>query len=75
MTKLPPYNPEAKCPKCGGEEAGVYWVPKGRIVGTDSPHGQMYQPYDALRRRCETCGYEWEEAPCDKGKAKVGSTD
>jgi predicted nucleic-acid-binding Zn-ribbon protein len=62
---MKPYNPKAKCPKCGHNHAATNFDAKGE----DKPLGEGGQyERDTLSRRCERCGYTWCEAPRDAKK-------
>jgi len=47
------------CPKCGGTKSKVEHRP---AVGGHKP--------ERLERRCETCGFKWDEAPLDAAAAR-----
>ena len=57
---LQPFNPEAKCPKCGHGEVGVRYVAP---VKTYDVRGEATEHPEQMRRLCERCGYGWAEAP------------
>ena len=56
---LSPYNPNATCPKCGGEDIHTQFVP---CLTRKNPSDE-----DVIIRRCARCGYPWHEAPLDAG--------
>lgn len=57
---LPPYNPDAKCPKCGGGEVSTSVLK----LDPDGPGFVALAPEDA-HHVCRSCGYAWPEAPMD----------
>lgn len=67
---LPPYNPDAKCPKCGGGEVDAMWCPAdatsnvSRRDAPDKDHLNVYAEH--MDRTCTRCGYAWPEAPMDQ---------
>lgn len=61
---LPLYDPERRCPKCGGEARAVWFpevdVPWRRVAGyKNNPECEH------INRRCQTCHYNWPERPLD----------
>lgn len=76
---LPPYNPSAKCVKCGSERVDTAFHlgectaiiveqigrPPVKVSGA-KPHpcSQTVDPH--MLRHCSNCGYEWLEAPVDQ---------
>ncbi len=57
---MEPFNPKAKCPKCGGED--IY----------SSYHNDDYQVHCVwntegalIERGCRRCSFKWPEAPLD----------
>lgn len=68
MSKLLPFDPDAKCPKCGNTEVETDHVEKG----TGSRYApcvecRKYERAEHLDRRCSRCGYTWPEATVDAG--------
>jgi C4-type Zn-finger protein len=61
MADLPPYNPDARCPKCHHDKASTRW--RLQKVGYISTHNE----WQWLSRCCERCGYIWDEACVDGG--------
>lgn len=59
---LPPFNPDARCPKCGGAEVRVEYFSAGQLTG--DPHLDLYEE-EIIARTCTRCGYAWPEAPLD----------
>lgn len=53
---LPPYNPDANCPKCQTKDISTRYYPEGarRISGTMSTG-------EHLARHCRTCSFNWDE--------------
>jgi predicted nucleic-acid-binding Zn-ribbon protein len=59
---LPAYDPGARCPKCGNDG-----------VSTTYKDGKLALPWvlymvelgEYIGRRCQRCGYTWEEATVD----------
>jgi|SRR5207253_639292 len=86
---LPPYNPSAKCVKCGGEEVSTAWHQRGKCSRVDTsafsnvglkfcdnakgPCADIAE--DHLLRDCSNCGYEWLERPLDGLPDKSGPQD
>lgn len=66
--KLPLYNPDARCVKCGGENVTSYFRAKGTTLfgGSRERHASFECPVDLIERRCERCRFEWDERPMDK---------
>jgi len=61
---MKPFDPNAKCPKCGCDDVATIFCEKG------SHRNGIYDcewvwKRDTLTRRCERCGYERDEAPLD----------
>lgn len=54
---LPPFNPDATCPKCGSRDISVKhsWLAKE----------PKWVRVECMNRICRSCGYEWEELPLD----------
>jgi DNA-directed RNA polymerase subunit M/transcription elongation factor TFIIS len=52
---LPPFNPEATCPKCGHDKINCQWHDRNQ-------RGFSPPAHEWLSRRCERCGYIWDEA-------------
>ena len=67
MKPLPPYNPAASCPKCGGTDIGVRH--EVGVHGHDCPldglgwMGRECCTFEHLCRGCRRCGYAWAERP------------
>jgi DNA-directed RNA polymerase subunit M/transcription elongation factor TFIIS len=55
--KLPPFNPEATCPKCRHDKVNCQWHSK-RLT----PIGRTAPADEWISRRCERCGFIWDEA-------------
>jgi len=59
-----PYDPGARCPKCGNDGVSTEyrsgWLP-GFMGG---PAWKFSAPF--LARKCQRCSYYWEEAPVDE---------
>lgn len=59
MTKtLPPYNPGARCPKCGFSQVSTTYQRPRR----DTTPWECHARRAHLDRRCGRCGYAWCEA-------------
>jgi len=58
MKKLPPYDPNAKCPKCGHDEVRTYYCKTGQPL--DSCWLKI--EHEHLHRACQRCHYKWLEA-------------
>jgi hypothetical protein len=59
---MKPYNPNAKCPKCGYCDISSVYRDKGE--GSVSS-GEYYKP-ERIKRECRRCHYEWDEKPLSK---------
>lgn len=58
---LPPFDPEARCPKCDYDDVGT----SHRADGCrDTACGTC--PAEALVRTCRRCSFQWAEAPVKK---------
>lgn len=59
-----PYNPEAKCPKCGCTGIKNLYHPRseGRYYDGFANFGQPIN-HEFIERECFNCGYKWNEAP------------
>lgn len=55
---MKPYDPSAKCSKCGHDGVGTVFV-RGLVSSEDS-----------LKRTCLRCQYTWSEAPLDAAVPK-----
>lgn len=62
---LPPYNPEATCPKCGHDDVHTRYEPTAhhhscqvREMVTDP----VCCTAEHMERTCRRCGYQWPEA-------------
>lgn len=66
--KLPLYNPDARCVKCGGENVASYFRAKDSMLLGDAARrqGSGWCPVDLIERRCERCRFEWDERPMDR---------
>lgn len=53
---MKPYDPDAKCPKCGGLVIDVDW--RGKCAEYDEER-------EHIRCRCRKCGYQWHAVPLD----------
>jgi hypothetical protein len=59
---LPPYAPEATCPKCGHDQSTVRYS-NGRSSWSGGCYGCPQEGRsEHLDRRCERCCYRWAEA-------------
>ena len=54
---MKPYDPAAKCPKCGYAVVSVYFYPY--LSGWDY---RVPLNGEVMQRRCSRCGYGWLEA-------------
>lgn len=62
LLDLPPFNPDATCPKCGHDTITCQWrTASGPVTGHRPPADEW------LSRRCDRCGYIWDEACIDLG--------
>jgi hypothetical protein len=56
LLTLPVFNPDAICSKCGHDKIGCQWKNRSDL-------NRGYAPADEwLSRRCDRCGYIWDEA-------------
>lgn len=68
---MKPYNPSAKCEKCGSDKTDTTWhVTRGKnwcrdVCGFAAIDG------DHMLRHCSNCGFEWLEAPMDVAQEPV----
>lgn len=62
MTSLPPFNPEAVCPKCGSEQISTRW--KRANAGQAMPLSEAVHlgVSEWLMRHCARCEFNWDEA-------------
>jgi hypothetical protein len=61
---LPPYAPEATCPKCGHDTANTVYS-KGSWYGAVSCSyscSERSTHREHLERTCQRCHYQWAEA-------------
>ena len=58
MSDLPPFNPKAKCPKCGWREVVVLY--QEYAAGPSAKYWPLWREF--FLRTCERCQYEWIEA-------------
>lgn len=70
---LPPFNAEAICPKCGGEEIGIYYSRNRYHCSYDCGNELPWQDREVahMERKCRRCGYRWIEAPLDAAKGEA----
>ncbi len=62
MPPLLPFNPNAKCPKCGHDQTDDRWkVAKPGHSYIQEHHGAK----EWIGRRCQRCSYIWDEACLD----------
>jgi hypothetical protein len=55
------FDPEAICPKCGGDDIGVQYCGQGGKVYCTLP---WHKPA-LIHRYCQRCHYDWSEVPLD----------
>lgn len=63
---LPPFNAEARCPKCGNDDIHAAWHeanPWSSYEHKDFPTAQARQEH--ICRYCRRCAYRWLESPLD----------
>ena len=63
IVKLPGFDPNGKCPKCGSGDVLFGWHPAGHYSYSWVGDGAALQEH--MHRTCSECGYEWPEAPLD----------
>ena len=62
----PPFNPDAKCPKCGQKNVSVQYIPKEGRCYID---GRLtWAEHEFHQRHCRDCGFEWREACAEESK-------
>jgi len=57
---MKPYNPDAKCPKCGYARISAVYMTEGTWA---TPF--LRRQRAALARTCQRCHHWWDEAPLD----------
>jgi DNA-directed RNA polymerase subunit M/transcription elongation factor TFIIS len=57
--RLPPFNPDATCSKCGHDKINVHWNLR------KAEHVYLHGERQWLSRRCDRCGYIWDEQCLD----------
>ncbi len=67
MLKLPKYEVDNQCPKCGCGNGLIHRGPKGEGVSSQWVHRNDNNSY--IRRDCGNCRYRWMEAPQDRAQA------
>jgi rRNA maturation protein Nop10 len=60
---LPPYDPKARCPKCGHDRVGTRW----KVAKPE--HITETRAAEWLMRHCERCEFNWDEACIEDGPA------
>ena len=70
---LPPYDPAAKCPKCGSDDIGTSYVGRSddehAIWRNASPCGlRGSETPEHLDRRCRRCRFGWPEATREENR-------
>lgn len=65
---LPPYAPDATCPKCGCEEVATLFCDNPRPL---QACWRLRLDKDHFHRHCTRCGYEWLEACMAAEKAEA----
>jgi hypothetical protein len=61
LTIVGPFDPEARCPKCGTGDAWASHAPADRGCGRPC-HPELPE---RIIRRCDRCRYAWWETPLD----------
>lgn len=60
---LPPYTADRpRCPKCGHDKAGTRWTQAFNECDTFLNAETSFREQQRLCRRCERCGFHWDEA-------------
>jgi predicted nucleic-acid-binding Zn-ribbon protein len=68
--KLPKFNAESTCPKCGHDDVSVRY--RGPIDDDVLWYDRKYRPvgkwpeHEYLHRTCKSCAYDWPEAAAGK---------
>lgn len=70
--RLPPFDQDAVCRKCGHDQVVTIYAAKG----CQYPHvcGVPWNGGEHLDRVCQRCHYQWAEAVLDKGRAALTAT-
>lgn len=65
---MKPYDPQARCAKCGGEQVRAWWRESTKQdFSWDNRHRRIVDE-EYLHRTCERCGYAWAEACVEEGE-------
>ena len=67
-----PFDPDARCIKCGGEDIWAQWK-SGGWPNTCSTISKCWLSVSVehIHRGCRRCHYEWIEAPLDSPVAQA----
>jgi hypothetical protein len=68
---LPPFTPDATCPKCGHDVVRTIYHEHGRSGVCDS-HGLSWRDGEHLVRVCQRCHYGWAEAVLEHAVRPAG---
>ena len=60
---LKPFDAEAKCPKCGGDNISATYHAAGASRPMDDCWNTVVEDVEHHDRYCRRCSYEWCEAP------------
>lgn len=60
-----PYNPNARCSKCGGEDVSSIWMPQERCLPDCTVISRNHNMPERIERKCDRCGYTWLEEPLE----------
>lgn len=62
---LPPYNPDAVCPKCGGASIHTAYH-RWPAYACPFPTFGLVDAREHMDRTCRHCGYSWSEECLDR---------
>ena len=61
--KLQPFDAEAKCPKCDGDDISTHYHSSGESRPMDKCWNTDIADSEHHDRYCRRCSYEWYEGP------------
>ena len=70
---MKPYDPEAKCPKCGHAEVETHYEDKANLCPWEH-RNKAGNEVEHLDRYCKRCSYAWAEG-IPKGRIPSGQGD
>ena len=57
---LHPFSKDSKCPRCGHDKLGSRYTVQSRTI-----NDVLIYNYDAIKRMCLSCNYNWDELPTE----------